>query len=165
MGEIGLDYHYDHSPRDIQRRVFIRQLELANDFSLPVSIHSREASQDTYDILKEHLKCERGAVLHSFSQSREMLQQYLELNVYFSLSGTVTFKNADKLRECVSYIPLDRLFIETDCPYLTPYPHRGKRNDPSFVEFTAKKIAEIKNIGYEKLCDIACNNAEKFFGI
>ncbi len=165
VGEIGLDYHYDLSERDIQREVFIKQLEIANKHSLPVCIHSRDASQDTYDILKKHLKCERGAVLHSFSQSREMLKLYLDMNVYFSLSGTITFKNAQKLRECVSYIPLDRMFIETDCPYLSPEPNRGKRNNPAYVEFTAKKIAEVKNIDYERLCDITSKNAESFFDI
>lgn len=165
VGEIGLDYYYDFSPRDIQKEVFIKQIKLAEEFNKPITIHSRDAANDTYMIVKEHLACERGAVLHSFSQSTEMLKQYLDLNVYFSISGAVTFKNADKLRECVSHIPVDRMFIETDSPYLTPVPHRGKRNTPAMTEHTAKVCAELKGMEYEDFVQTVTSNAEKFFGI
>ena len=165
VGEIGLDYHYDNSPRDIQREVFIRQIDLAGAYNRPITIHSRDAVQDTYDILKEHLKSDRGAVMHSFSQSTEMLKRYLDMNVCFSISGIVTFKNAQHVREMVAYIPLDRLFIETDCPYMTPVPFRGRRNLPVYTEYTARTIAGIKNVSYEYLIETTCRNAEKFFNI
>lgn len=165
LGEIGLDYHYDYSPRDVQKEVFIRQLALADEYGLPATIHSREASADTLSILKDHLTGKRGAVLHSFSQSTEMLKCYLGMNVYFSLSGSITFKNADKLRETVKNIPLDRMFIETDCPYLTPVPFRGKRNNSAYTEYTARVAAELKGVSYEEFLEVTCDNAERFFGI
>lgn len=165
VGEIGLDYYYDYSPRDVQKEVFVRQMDLAKEYNKPITVHSRDAANDTYQVIKEHLSCERGAVLHSFSQSVEMLKQYLDLNVYFSVSGAVTFKNADKLREAVSKIPLERMFIETDSPYLTPVPFRGKRNTPDKTEYTAKVCAELKGVSYEEFLETVNYNAEKFFGI
>ena len=165
VGEIGLDYHYDLSPRDVQKEVFIRQLKLADETDLPVTIHSREAAEDTYRILRDHLTGRRGAVLHSFAQSKEMLRQYLDMNVCFSVSGSITFKNADKLRDAVRLIPKDRIFIETDCPYLTPVPFRGKRNVSTYVEYTARTAAELLGMEYEELLETACANAERFFGI
>lgn len=165
VGEIGLDYHYDLSERDVQREVFIRQLKIASDVRLPSTIHTRDAAEDTYRILKEHLTGERGAVLHSFSQSREMLKLYLDMNVCFSVSGSITFKNADKLREAVRLIPLERMFIETDCPYLTPVPFRGKRNCSDLVEHTARVAAELKGVSYESFLETVCDNAERFFDI
>ncbi|MBQ1465143.1 MAG: TatD family hydrolase [Eubacteriaceae bacterium] len=165
VGEIGLDYHYDLSERDIQKEVFIRQLGIAAQHHLPATIHTRDAAEDTYRILREHLSGERGAVLHSFSQSTEMLKLYLDMNVCFSVSGSITFKNADKLREAVRHIPLDRMFIETDCPYLTPVPFRGKRNCSDLVEHTARVAAELKGVEYEYFLERVCGNAERFFGI
>lgn len=165
LGEIGLDYHYEYSPRDIQKEVFVKQIKLAEKLNKPITIHSRDASQDTYDILKNSLVCPRGAVLHSFSQSSEMLKLYLDMNVFFSVSGVVTFKNADKLRETVKHIPNKRIFLETDCPYMTPVPYRGKRNRPDMTEHTARVCAELKGMAYEEFCEIASENAEKFFGI
>ncbi len=164
LGEIGLDYHYDLSPRDIQKEVFVKQIKLAEKNNKPITIHSRDAAQDTYDILKGFLVCERGAVLHSFSQSSEMLKLYLDMNVFFSISGVVTFKNADKLRETVKNIPIDRMFIETDCPYMTPVPFRGKRCRPDMTEYTARVCAELKGMAYEDFCERVAENAEKFFG-
>jgi TatD DNase family protein len=116
IGEIGLDYYYDYSPRDVQRDVFARQIHIANTYGVPVVVHAREAAQDTYDIIKGEMKTPR-AVLHSFSQSREMLHKYLDMDVMFSISGPVTYANADRLRETVAGIPMERLLIETDCPY------------------------------------------------
>ena len=165
LGEIGLDYHYDLSPRDIQKEVFIKQIKLAEKFNMPITVHSRDAVRDTYDILKNSLICGRGAVLHSFSQSSEMLKLYLNMNVFFSISGVVTFKNADRLREAVKQIPLDRMFVETDCPYMTPVPFRGKRNRPDMTEYTARVCAELKEMPYEEFCELTAENAERFFGI
>ena len=164
-GEIGLDYHYDGPERDIQKEAFIRQLKLADRCGVPAVIHSRDAVQDTYDILKNEMTGSRGAVLHSFSQSEEMLRRYLELNVYFSLSGIVTFKNAVHVRDTVKLIPADRFFIETDCPYMTPVPERGRRNDPAHTRFTAASIAQLKGQPFERICETAAANGEKFFGI
>ncbi len=165
VGETGLDYYYDYSPRAVQRDVFARQIQLANAHDIPLVVHSREAAQDTYDILKKDLITPRGAMLHSFSQSREMLFKYLDMNVMFSISGPVTFANAERLRETVKEIPADRLLIETDCPYLTPVPRRGKRNDPTNVAYVAQKVAEVKNMAYEQLCELTFQNALTFFSI
>lgn len=167
IGEIGLDYHYDYSPRDIQKEIFIRQIHLANDLDMPIIIHSREATQDTFDIIKEHLRTKKGAVLHSFNQSEEMMKKYLDLdmNIHFSISGPVTFKNAKNMLTLVPEIPLDRIFVETDCPYLTPVPFRGKRNNPTYVMYVADKLAELYGKTTEEICDITTRNALKFFNI
>ena len=165
LGEIGLDYHYDYSPRDVQKKVFEDQIAIALEYDKPIVVHSREAVADTYDILKSAMRDRLKVVLHSFSQSKEMMKRYLDMGVFFSLSGVITFKNADKLRETVKDIPLDRMFTETDCPYMTPVPHRGKRNDPSYVKWIAEKIAEIKQISYETVCETTCQNAMDFFEI
>ncbi|MBE6038530.1 MAG: TatD family deoxyribonuclease [Anaerofustis stercorihominis] len=167
IGEIGLDFYYDNSPRDIQREIFIRQIHLADELDLPIIIHSRDASEETYKILKEHLKNPKGAVLHSFSQSTEMLKKYLALdkNIHFSISGPVTFKNARALTEMVPNIPLERIFIETDCPYLTPVPFRGKRNNPTYVAYVADKLSELYGRTTEEIADITAENAMRFFGI
>lgn len=163
VGEIGLDFYYDYSPRDIQKKVFAAQIEIAAKFNKPIVIHSREASLDTYELLKSEMNCSRSGVLHSFSQSTEMMKKYLDMGMFISISGPVTFNNASKLRETVQYIPLDRLLIETDSPYLTPVPLRGKRNTPANVRYVAQKLAEIFHMDYEKICEITCENAKKFF--
>lgn len=163
IGEIGLDYHYDFSPRDAQKQVFARQMELAQDVSLPVIIHSREATQDVMDILRKFPKV--SGVLHSFSGSVETMREVLDMGYYISLSGVVTFKNAKKTVEVAAEVPLDRLLIETDSPYMTPVPHRGKRNDPSYVKHTARKIAEIRGMEPEELEEATTENAKAFFRI
>ena len=165
LGEIGLDYHYDYSPRDVQQDVFVRQLALAGIMNKPVSVHSREASQDTFDLLRAHLDPVKSGVLHSFSQSTDMMKRYLDLGMMFSISGVVTFKNATQVRETVSLIPIDRLMLETDSPYMTPVPHRGKRNDPTYVRYVAETLAQLKQMSVEKLCEITTENALRFFGI
>ena len=138
LGEIGLDYHYDHSPRDVQRTVFQRQLKLARELNLPVIIHSREADEDTISILREELSgYEQAGVLHCFGGSLQMARAALDLGFYVSFAGNVTFKKAEDLREIARQLPLDRLLVETDCPYLTPVPFRGKRNEPARVVETA----------------------------
>ena len=142
VGEIGLDYYYDTNPRDVQKLCFNRQIELANELDLPIIIHDRDAHSDTMDIIKNH-KGTRG-VFHSFQGSVEMVKEVLKLGYYISFGGICTFKNARKSIEVIKYAPLDRILIETDSPYLTPVPHRGKRNDSSYVIHVAQKVAEIK---------------------
>src|SRR3989440_3560463 len=165
-GEIGLDYHYDHSPRDVQREVFERQLRLARSLNLPVVIHSREADDDTIAILREALAdYERGGVLHCFGGSLEMATSAIELGFDISFAGTLTFKKADDLREIARQLPLDRLLIETDCPYLTPVPFRGKRNEPARVVETARCLAELHGKGLGEIGRITSENFEKLFGV
>jgi TatD DNase family protein len=163
IGEIGLDYHYDHSPRDIQREVFIKQLQYAKEINLPVVIHSREAKKDTLKIL-EGSGVTKG-VMHCFSGDVEMAEKVMSLGFYISIAGPVTFKNASKLREVAKAIPDDYLLIETDAPYLTPEPYRGKRNEPAFVVQTAKFIAEMRGISLEDMDRITTVNAKRLFRI
>lgn len=165
IGEIGLDYHYDFSPREVQQAVFIKQLVIAKEVALPIVIHNRESMEDMQRILKEYFAPEYGGVMHSFSGSVEMAKIFLEMGFYLSLSGPLTFKNARKLPEVVAMMPMDRLLIETDSPYLTPTPHRGKRNEPAFVRFVAAEIARIRGISLEAVGEITSDNAKKVFGI
>lgn len=165
LGEIGLDYHYDHSRREVQRDVFLKQIQVAKLFRKPIIVHSREAVQDTYGILKENITNEKSGVLHSFSQTKEMLYKYLDIDMYISVSGIVTFKNASNVREMVRHIPIEKLLIETDCPYMTPIPFRGKRNSPVYVKYVAEKVAEIKEMSYEEICEVTTANAYACFQI
>jgi hydrolase, tatD family len=164
IGEIGLDYYYDFSPRDIQEDVFAEQMELANKLDLPFIIHSRDASNDTYEMVKKY-KNNVDCVLHCYSQSKEMAKLYLDLGCYLSFAGPVTFKKSTNLQEVAKYTPLDRIFIETDSPYLSPEPKRGKKNEPSNVIYTGKKIAELKEISEEQLFKSTYNNAVRFFNL
>ncbi len=165
IGEIGLDYYYDLSDREIQKKWFSRQMELALEVKKPVIIHDRDAHKDTMDILKANGVEKTGGVLHCFSGSVEMAREALDLGMYISFAGPVTFKNAKKLVEVAEYVPLDKIFIETDSPYLTPVPKRGERNDCSNVRYVAEKISEIKNIPFEEVCRQTKENALSFFGI
>lgn len=146
IGEIGLDYYYDTAPREIQKLWFREQIKLAVDLELPLIIHSREAAQDTFDVLKENEAHKVGGVIHCFSGSLEMAKRYIGLGYYIGIGGVVTFKNAKKTIEVVEGIPLNRILVETDAPYLAPAPHRGKRNDSSYIPDIIQKIAEIKGI-------------------
>lgn len=163
-GEIGLDYHYNYSPPEVQRSVFKRQLEIAADRSLPVIIHTREAEDDTIEILSE-FSSSFGGVMHCFTGSRKLAQAALDLGFHISFSGVLTFKNAGELREIASEAPLERLLVETDCPYLAPVPHRGKRNEPAFVVETAKEIARLRSVSFETIADATTSNFERLFGI
>lgn len=165
IGEIGLDYHYDHSPREVQRKVFIEQIRLAKSLKMPIIIHDREANDDMLRILKEEKAFETGVVMHCFSGSAELARQYVELGAYISIAGPLTFKNNRKTIEVVNVVPLDRLLVETDSPFLTPVPYRGKRNEPAYVEYVADKIAEIKGLTYKDVAEATKKNACKFFGI
>lgn len=165
FGEIGLDYHWDKSPRDIQQRLFRRQIQLAKKVKLPIMIHTRDAIEDTIKILQEEHAEEVGGIMHCFSGSVETAKQCLKMNFYISLGGPVTFKNARKPKEVAKEIPLNRLLIETDCPYLAPHPFRGKRNEPAYVKLIAEHIATIKEISFEELATATTKNAKTLFGI
>jgi TatD DNase family protein len=165
-GEIGLDYHYDHSPREVQREAFQRQLRLAREAALPVIIHSREADEDTIEILESEWRAaERAGVLHCFGGSAWMAERALALGFYVSFAGNVTFKNAEPLREVARTIPLDRLLIETDCPFLAPVPLRGRRNEPAFVVETARRLAELRATTVEEIGRATSENFSKLFGV
>jgi len=163
LGEIGLDYHYMNSPREIQKEVFKAQLKIAREKDLPVIVHSREAAEDAWRILKD--EAIRQAVIHCFSGEKKELERYLELGFYVSFAGMITFSSASSLRNLISLVPLDRLLLETDCPYLAPQPVRGKRNEPAFARYTMEEIARIRHIPPEELGEITTQNARKFFRI
>ena len=163
-GEIGLDFFRDRSPRDIQIKRFQEQLDLAGELKLPVVIHSRDAHSETFEILKKHKGNLRG-VLHCFSGDYEMATKYIDLGYYISIPGTIIFPNAEKLVEVVQKIPLDSLLVETDSPFLTPAPKRGKRNEPAYVAYVAKKISEIRGLSPEEVGMTTSENARNLFGI
>ncbi|AHM55536.1 putative deoxyribonuclease YabD [Peptoclostridium acidaminophilum DSM 3953] len=165
IGEIGLDYYYEFSPKDIQKEVFKRQIELANETGLPIIVHDRDAHADTFSIIKKYKAPGTGCVLHCYSGSKEMALEYVKLGCYISIAGPVTFKGNNKTAEVVREIPLERLLIETDSPYLTPVPFRGKRNDPTKVEHVAAMIAQIRGLSYEQVCQKTSENALRFFNI
>ncbi len=165
IGEIGLDYFYDNTPREAQKIAFAKQISMAVNLKLPIIVHDRDAHEDTMTILKNENAKITGGVLHCFSGSVEMAREVLNNNFYISVGGTVTFKNVRKLVDVVRYVPDDRLMIETDCPYLTPEPFRGKRNDSSYIRYTASKIAEIKGTTVEEIARITTANAKRLFNI
>lgn len=166
IGEIGLDYHWfkesDH--RNTQKTWFIRQIELANELNLPVSIHAREATEDTYNILVEH-PIKKGCVLHCYSGSPEMAQRFAKLGVFFGFDGPITFKNAEGPRKCVAAIPNDRLLTETDCPYMAPVSYRGHDNEPKFIPLILEKMAEINGISPKEMEIMIENNCKELYGI
>lgn len=162
VGEIGLDYHWYKDTKDKQKELFIRQIKIANKLNKPIIVHAREAIQDTFDILKEN-RC-RG-VLHCYSGSSELAKEFVKLGYYISIGGPITWKNAKEPIEVVKAVPLDHLLIETDCPYLTPAPNRGKRNEPSNVVYTAKKIMEELNIDEETFLSQINKNYDDLFNI
>ena len=161
LGEMGLDYHYENFDRQLQIKVFREQLQLADHVSMPAIIHSRDATSDTLQVLRELRP--KKAVMHCFSGSAQTAREVLDLGLYISFTGVVTFKNAVKAVEACKAVPLDRLMLETDCPYMAPEPHRGKRCDSSMIRFTAEKIAEIKGIETEELIKVCNDNADSFF--
>ncbi|MCI5802089.1 MAG: TatD family hydrolase [Oscillospiraceae bacterium] len=162
IGEIGLDYHWDDVAPEVQKLHFERQLQLAKELDLPVIIHSREAAQDTFDLLKKYRP--RG-VVHCYSGSAAMAEELLRLGLYIGFTGVITFKNARRAVESAQVVPLDRLLIETDCPYMAPEPHRGKRCDSSMLEFTGTRLAQIKEISPQELFDRTAENARALFEI
>lgn len=164
IGETGLDYHYLHSPADMQQEYFRMHIETAITLDLPVIIHSREAKEDTMKILKAHGKGVRG-VFHCFSGDMEMMEKVLDMGFYISFSGVITFKKAENILEIIKHVPIDRILVETDAPFLTPQPFRGKRNEPSYVRYTAEKVAEVKGISKEETCVAIMKNAVDLFKI
>lgn len=164
IGEIGLDYHYDNTNKENQKKYFIEQIKIANELNLPVAIHSRDADMDMLEILK-HNKINAGFIMHCFSSSVEIAKEIIKLDGYISISGTVTFKNARNIVEVAKIISEDRLLIETDCPYLAPVPYRGERNDSSYVKETAEKIAEIRNKTIEEIAEKTKKNAMRIYNI
>ncbi|MFF2450312.1 TatD family hydrolase [Neobacillus sp. NPDC058068] len=165
IGEMGLDYHWDKSPKEIQKEVFRKQIQLAKKVKLPIVIHNREATADIVEILKEEGAEEVGGIMHCFSGSPEVAKECVKMNFYISLGGPVTFKNAKKPKEVAAEIPLDKLLIETDCPYLAPHPFRGKRNEPGYVRLVAEEIAEIKGLTFAEVAETTTRNAKKLFAI
>ena len=163
VGEVGLDYYWDKSFVDLQKEVFIKQIQMAQRLDLPIVVHDREAHKDCFDILKEQ---GAGRVLfHCFSGSVEFMRECVKEGWYIALGGVVTFKNAVKMKDVAREVPLDRLVLETDSPYLTPVPYRGKPNKPAYVKYVAEEIAKIREMSLEELIDITTTNAEGFFGI
>ena len=160
IGEIGLDYHYENYDRDKQILFFRQQLELARELSLPVIVHSRNASEDTLDILKEYRP---AGVVHCFSGSAEVAREVIKLGMYIGFTGVLTFKNAKKALRALEAVPLDRLLLETDCPYMAPEPNRGKRNNSAYIRYVAEKIAELKGITYEEVVEQTEKNARDMY--
>lgn len=165
IGEIGLDYHYEEPERDWQKRWFCRQLELARRVKLPVCIHSRDAAQDTLDIMRELHGEEIGGVIHCFSYGWDMAKIYLDMGFYLGIGGVVTFKNGKKLKEVVENAPIEQLVLETDAPYLTPEPNRGKRNDSHYLLQVAEEIAWLKGMDLEEVIRITRENGKRMYGI
>ncbi|WDV45985.1 TatD family hydrolase [Clostridiaceae bacterium M8S5] len=166
IGEIGLDYYYDNSPRDIQKQWFKRQIQLANEVGLPIIVHDRDAHQDTLDIIKKNSNNGKlTGVIHCYSGGVELAKEYIKLGFYISFAGPVTFKNAKTAKLVVKEIPLDRILIETDSPYLTPHPHRGKRNEPLYVSYVAREIAQLKDISFEEVAKVTNENVRRLFSI
>lgn len=163
IGEIGLDYHWDNVPRDMQKYWFAKQIDFANEIGLPVVIHSREATLDTMTVLKDHTP--KSGVFHCFSGSVETLKEVIDMGLSISLGGVVTFKNAKNAVECASEVPLDRLLLETDCPYLAPEPYRGKLNRPDYTMYVAEKIGQIRGMSGQEIADITAENAKRMFDL
>lgn len=162
IGEIGLDFHYDFSPRDIQIEMFERQVRLSKELDLPIIVHDREAHEETYKILRKYRP---KGVVHCFSGSVELAKETVKMGMYIGLGGAVTFKNAVKPVEVAAFTPMERILLETDAPYMSPVPMRGKRCTSDMIEHTALKIAEIKGLDYETVVDIACRNTKELFNI
>ncbi len=164
IGEIGLDYYWDKKHIDIQKDIFIKQVQLANELHLPISVHDRDAHKDTFDILKEYNKTS-NVVLHCFSGSVEFSRECLKEGWYIALGGVVTFNSANKMKEVAKTVPLDRLLLETDAPYLTPVPFRGKENQPAYVKYVAEEIAKLRGISFEEVASATTDNAKRVFNL
>ena len=165
VGEIGLDYHWDEPERKIQKVWFERQIALARQVSLPMIIHSRDAAQDTLDIMKVCKAEEAGGVIHCFSYGVEMAREYLNMGFYIGIGGVLTFKNAKKLKEVAKYVPLDRILLETDCPYMAPEPHRGNRNSSIYLPYVAETLATIKGVDVEEVYQTTRENGKQMYRI
>jgi TatD DNase family protein len=165
VGEVGLDYHYDHSPREEQRRIFARYIALARQLRLPLVIHTRSAAQDTLELLRSEGAADVGGVIHCFSEDREFARVALELGFFLSFSGIVTFKKATEIQEVAAWAPLDRILVETDSPYLAPIPFRGKVNEPAYVVHTARFVGQLRGLSLEEVAAATTDNARTLFGL
>lgn len=165
VGETGLDYFYDHSPHDVQLRVFAQFIHMARDTGLPIVVHERDAAVPAAELLREEGGGELRGAIHCFTGNYEAARAYLDLGFYLSFTGIITFKNAEPLRDVVRKVPLERMFVETDSPYLTPVPHRGKRNEPAFVRFVAETIAKVKGVELAEVARVTSENVKKLFRI
>lgn len=163
IGEIGLDYYWNEPEPEVQKHWFVRQLDLAREVNLPIIVHSRDAAKDTLDIIKAENARDMGGVIHCFSYSVEMAREYLSMGFYLGIGGVLTFNNAKKLKEVVDYMPMDQLVLETDCPYLSPVPNRGKRNSSLNLPYVVKAISEIKGISEEKVIAVTRENARRMY--
>ncbi len=163
VGEIGLDYHWNREPHEVQQQWFIRQLEMAKETGLPVNIHSRDAAQDTFDLMKEHHAGTTGGIIHCFSSSAQMALDYVKLGYYIGIGGVVTFRNARVLKEVAAEVPLDRIVVETDCPYLAPEPNRGKRNSSLYLPLVIEEIARIRGVSAQEIEDATWENAHRVY--
>ena len=164
-GAVGLDYHWNVEPKEVQQEWFVRQLHLATEEKMPVIIHSREASQDTFDIMKKEHAGTTGGVIHCFSGSAEMAKEYVKMGYYIGVGGVVTFKNSRVLKEVVKAIPLEHIVVETDCPYLAPTPHRGKRNSSAYLPLVIEEIAKLKGTTAEEVENATYENAHRLYGL
>ncbi|WP_249872224.1 TatD family hydrolase [Oceanobacillus saliphilus] len=165
IGEMGLDYHWDKSPKDIQKEVFRKQIRLAKKVNMPIIIHNREATEDIIEILQDENAAEVGGIMHCYNDSVDYVEACLNMNFYISLGGPVTFKNAQQPKEVAKQVPLDKLLIETDAPYLAPHPNRGKRNEPAYVKLVAEQIAKLREMDVKELSEITTRNGLSLFGI
>ena len=165
IGEIGLDYYYEEPGREVQKKWFARQLELAKELAMPVIIHSRDAAKDTYDIMDEHCNWENGGVIHCFSYPVEMAEKFVKKGFYVGIGGVLTFKNSKKLLEVARLIPLENIILETDCPYMAPVPDRGQRNDSRKLKYVVEKMAEIKGISKDEVVEVTRENALRMYGL
>jgi TatD DNase family protein len=165
VGETGLDYYYNHSPRDVQRRVFAQFIRIARETGLPIVVHERDAALEAAELLRSEGTGKLRGVIHCFTGDYEAARAYLDLGFYLSFTGIITFKNAGALRDVVSKVPLERMFVETDSPYLTPVPHRGKRNEPAYVRFVAETIANVKGNACEEVARATTENVRRLFRI
>ncbi len=163
IGEIGLDYHYEDTDKALQKKWFVNQMRLAETLNMPIVVHSRDAAKDTMDIMCEEKAGDIGGVVHCFSYEKEVAKTFLDMGFYIGMGGVVTFKNGRKLKEVAEYVPLDRIVLETDAPYLAPEPYRGKRNFSLYIEYAARVIADIKGISVDKLCETAYSNSVKLY--
>ncbi|MHC5373468.1 TatD family hydrolase [Enterococcus sp. LJL120] len=165
LGEIGLDYYWMEDPKEVQEKVFRRQIAIAKEFGLPISIHMRDAIEDTYRVLQDEGVQAIGGIMHSFSGDGEWAKKFLDLGMHISFSGVVTFKKALEVQEAAKIVPLDKLLVETDAPYLAPVPYRGKRNEPGYTRYTVEKIADLREISFDEVAQMTRQNAHKLFGI
>ena len=165
VGETGLDFYYNHSPHEVQRKIFARFIQMARETGLPLVVHERDALNDAAELLRNEGGGQVRGVVHCFTGDYQAAQKYLDLGFYLSFTGIITFKNAEPLRDVVRAVPLEKMFVETDSPYLTPVPHRGKRNEPAYVHFIAETIAKVKGLSFEEVARVTTHNVRELFRI